>query len=497
MQFERGSGILLHPTSFPSDFAIGDFGTGAFRFVDFLVEAAVAHWQILPLSPPGEGNSPYSAYSAFAIDPIYISPSKLVEANLISGDALANSPPYSNRVDFDAVRGWKDGLMRKAFYTFRMESFPEIRHEFEAFCGEHSWWLDDYALFRALKSANGERGWFDWEPGLKLRQPDAVAKARQDLSDDIDREKFAQFLAFSQWSDLKEYANAKGIAIIGDIPIFVALDSADVWCNRDEFKLNDDGSPRVVSGVPPDYFSPTGQKWGNPIYDWEAMRSKGFGWWTARIAHTLRLVDAVRLDHFIGFVRNWEIPAGDDTAVNGQWVDVPGHAFFSTLRHRLGDIAAFAEDLGEVTEAVSQLRDVFEIPGMRVLQFAFGGDAGNLHLPHNYIQNSLAYTGTHDNATTVEWWKGLDKHARAHAKNYLKTAGRDIHWEMIRAVLASVADTVIIPMQDILGLGAEARMNTPSVGHGNWGWRMSNDAITEVLAGRLREMLTLYGRKRG
>jgi len=496
MRFERGSAILLHPTSLPSGFGIGDFGKEAFRFVDFLVEAGVAHWQILPLSPPGQGNSPYSAYSAFAIDPIYISPAKLVEANLITDDALANSPPWSDRVDFDAVRGFKDGLIRKAFDTFQADISPELRGEFEAFCGEHSWWLDDYALFRALKSEYGERAWFDWESSLKHRQPDAIAKARTDLADSVDREKFAQFLAFSQWSDLKKYANAKGIAIIGDIPIFVALDSADVWCNRDEFKLNDDGSPRVVSGVPPDYFSPTGQKWGNPIYDWEAMRHKGFGWWTARISHTLRLVDAVRLDHFIGFARNWEIPGTDETAVNGEWVDVPGHALFSTLRHRLGDIAVFAEDLGEVTEAVSQLRDDFGIPGMRVLQFGFGGDAGNLHLPHNYIPNSIAYTGTHDNATTVEWWKGLNKNARGHAKNYLKTTGRDIHWEMIRAAFASVADTVIIPMQDILGLDAKARMNTPSVGHDNWGWRMADNAITEEIKQRLRDLLTLCGRVR-
>lgn len=492
MRFPRRCGILLHPSSLPGNGGIGDFGSESFRFIDFLVDAGMGHWQTLPISPAGQGNSPYSAYSAFAIDPIFLSAEKLLDEGLLSARDLNNAPTSENRVDFDAVRLWKDGIIKKAFEKVS----DELQAGLDEFRKDHSWWLDDYTLFRALKTANEQRPWFDWESGLKLREPDALSNVRKDLATEIEREQFAQFLVYRQWAEVKKYAGDKGIAIIGDIPIFVALDSADVWCNQDEFKLNEDGSPAVVSGVPPDYFSEYGQKWGNPIYDWHAMRSKRFGWWTARIAHSLRLFDAVRLDHFIGFVRNWEIPAADENAVNGEWKDVPGHDIFETLRDRLGDIAVFAEDLGEVTDEVRKLRDDFEIPGMRVLQFAFGGDANNIHLPHNHIPNSLVYTGTHDNATTVEWWKSLDKTARKHAKTYLKTTGRDIHWEMIREALSSVADTVIIPMQDILGLGKEARMNTPSVGHGNWGWRMKGEALNLSVSERLRELLVLYGREK-
>jgi 4-alpha-glucanotransferase len=496
MRFPRAAGILLHPTSLPSPFGIGDFGAVAFRFVDFLASAGASHWQMLPLSPAGHGNSPYSAYSAFAISTLLISPRKLCDEGLLNESDLADCPGRSDHVDFGAVAEWKEGILAKAHRNFLANDDTSLQETFTEFRRDHSWWLDDYTLFRALRSVNGDRAWLDWEGSLRLRDAAAISQAQKDHASSIEREQFSQFLVYRQWADLKKYANDRGISTIGDIPIFVALDSADVWCNQDEFKLRDDGSPTVVSGVPPDYFSKTGQKWGNPIYDWHAMQAKGFGWWTARLAHTLRLVDAARLDHFIGFVRNWEIPAGDETAENGAWADVPGGKLFTTFRERLGDIAVFAEDLGEVTDAVEKLRDDFGIPGMRVLQFAFGGDAGNPHLPHNYIANSLAYSGTHDNATTVEWWKSLDKGARGHAKAYLKTSGRDIHWEVIRAAIASVADTVIIPMQDLLGLGAEARMNIPSVDHGNWGWRMKSDAASEVVAEKFRELLELYGRLR-
>jgi len=493
MNFPRASGILLHPTSLPGRFGIGDLGGEAYKFVDFLVESGQKYWQILPLAPVGQGNSPYSAYSAFAGNTLLISPESLVTDALMDQTELDNAPQFSSdKVDFPKIEEWKSTILTKAFETFRSTSGSPIHQEFDQFARENFWWLDDYAAFRAIKSSHEQQAWFQWAAPLKLRDEAALSTVRSQLSREIAAEKFYQFLFFRQWLALKKYANEHGVYIIGDAPIFVALDSADVWCNQSKFKLNADGSPKFVAGVPPDYFSKTGQLWGNPIYDWEAMLRDNFGWWTARISFALQTVDVLRLDHFIGFARNWEVPGGDETAENGNWRDVPGREFFTIIRQRLGELPLIAEDLGSLTPEVEDLRDTFGFPGMHILQYAFGGDARNRDLPHNYIKNCVAYTGTHDNDTTAGWYKAADKNARNHARKYLQSNGREIHWDMTRAVYASVADTAIVPMQDILGLGSDSRMNTPATGDGNWSWRLGD--IPEGVAKRLKELTETFGR---
>ncbi|MBK6750475.1 MAG: 4-alpha-glucanotransferase [Acidobacteria bacterium] len=495
MNFPRASGILLHPTSLPGSFGIGDLGGEAFKFVDFLVEAEQTYWQILPLAPVGQGNSPYSAYSAFAGNTLLISPESLVTDGLVTAADIDNSPKFSAvKVDFAKVEEWKQIILSKAFETFRSTSGSTLHDEFEFFARENFWWLDDYAAFRAIKSSHEHQAWFQWAMPLKMRDEGAISVVRSQLSREIAAEKFYQFLFFRQWLVLKKYANENGIHIIGDAPIFVALDSADVWCNQSKFKLNADGSPKFVAGVPPDYFSKTGQLWGNPIYDWDAMLRDNFGWWTARIAFTLKTVDVLRLDHFIGFARNWEVPGGDETAENGAWRDVPGREFFTIIRQRLGDLPLIAEDLGSLTPEVESLRDAFGLPGMHILQYAFGGDAYNRDLPHNYVKNCVVYTGTHDNDTTAGWYKAADKNARNHCRKYLQTRGREIHWDMIRAAFGSVADTAIVPMQDVLGLGSEHRMNLPATASGNWSWRMPPGSIHDDLTDRLKDLTVLFGR---
>ncbi|CAN5408718.1 4-alpha-glucanotransferase [soil metagenome] len=485
----------MHPTSLPGDFGIGDCGPEAYRFVDFLAESGQGYWQILPLSPTGQGNSPYSAYSAFAGNTLLISPEKLVEEGLISPERIKTAPKFAaGRVDFRKAKLWKDTVLGEAFDTFRSRPDSELSGEFEYFCNVNSWWLDDYALFRSLKASQGEKAWFDWAPPLKTREKAALETVRSQLAREVKAERFFQYLFFRQWLAVRKYANEKGIRIVGDIPIFVALDSADVWCNQDQFKLNEDGSPKVVAGVPPDYFSKTGQNWGNPIYDWEAMETDNFGWWTARISFSLMTVDIVRLDHFIGFSRNWEIPAKDKTAENGRWVDVPGGSLFTVLKQRLGELPMIAEDLGAMTPLVEQLRDGNDFPGMRILHNAFGGDARNRDLPHNFIQHCVAYTGTHDNDTTVGWYRSVPPNVRRHCREYLRSSGREMHWEMIRVLMASVADMAIVPAQDILGLGSEARMNTPATASGNWEWRIAAGHLDSEIAARLMQLADIYGR---
>jgi len=492
MPFPRASGILLHPTSLPGPNGIGDLGAEAYNFVDFLANAGQAYWQILPLGPVGQGNSPYSAYSAFAGNTLLISPEMLVKDGLID---VIDPPQFEpERVGYDRVQVWKAGFLAAAYQRFRSMAKTSLADEFDDFTQRNAWWLDDYAMFQAVKNSHGQKAWFDWAEPLKLREPSALETVKSQLKREISAEKFYQYLFFRQWLELRKYANEKGVRLIGDIPIFVALDSADVWCNQSKFKLNADGSPKVVAGVPPDYFSKTGQLWGNPIYDWDAMLADNFGWWTARIAFALETVDIIRLDHFIGFVRNWEVPGGDDTAENGTWNAVPGRQLFAVLKHRLGNLPLIAEDLGSLTPEVEQLRDECGFPGMRILQYGFGGDAHNRDLPHNYIRNCVAYTGTHDNDTTAGWYKLLDKKTRSHCRKYLSCSGREINWEMIRAAIASVADTVIIPMQDILGLGSDSRMNTPATSKHNWEWRLSDGGLNDHLATRLRELAETFGR---
>ncbi len=504
--FQRASGIVLHPTSLSGDFGIGDLGDEAFRFVDFLAASGQAYWQILPLGPTGYGDSPYQCFSAFAGNTLMISPEKLIEDGLITVGALAGRPDFpAHKVDFGGVYNWKTQLLPKAYVGFSHTTSVDLRGKFETFCQENESWLDDYALYRSIKAEQGQGAWYKWPSPLKLREEEALRDAGERLFDQIQAEKFYQFLFFRQWSAVKEYANKMSVRVIGDIPIFVALDSADVWCDQDKFKLNPDGSAKFVAGVPPDYFSKTGQLWGNPIYDWDAMRTDGFRWWISRVRSTLETVDIVRLDHFRGFAASWEVPGEDKTAENGRWVDVPGNELLTALKMELGELPVIAEDLGVITPDVEGLRDGFGFPGMRILQFAFGGDAKNHDLPHNYVQNCVAYTGTHDNDTTVGWFMsqagaGSTRDAsdinreREYCLAYLGTDGSEIHWDFVRAVWASVADTAITPMPDLLGLGTEGRMNLPASTGGNWNWRMDKDAITGEVTDRLKRLTEIYGR---
>lgn len=496
MNFERASGILLHPTSLPGDFGIGDLGDEAFKFVDFLVEAGQTYWQILPLGPTGFGDSPYQCFSALAGNTLLISPEKLLEDGLLSSSLHQPSATASGSdlVDYSEVYQSKNEILRRAFDAFQKSASGDLRGRFEKFCQENAWWLDDYALYRVIKAEQKQKPWFEWPDELKQRDKAAIRKAREQHSNKIQAEKFYQFLFFRQWFALKKYANDSNIKIIGDLPIFVAHDSADVWCNQNKFKLNADGTAKVVAGVPPDYFSKTGQLWGNPIYDWEAMQRDDFSWWTARAHMTFKMLDVVRIDHFRGFVAAWEVPGDDKTAENGQWVDVPGRQLFTVLKRSVGDLPVVAEDLGVITPDVERLRDEFSFPGMRILQFAFGGDAKNQDMPHNYTKNCVAYTGTHDNDTTVGWWQSLGSREREHCLKYLDSDGKEIQWEFIRAVWASVADTAIAPMQDILGIGTSGRMNSPATTANNWQWRMTADDIKEEYPKRLRELTETYGR---
>ncbi len=505
MNFPRSSGILLHPTSLPGPFGIGDLGPAAYDFADFLVAGGQSLWQVLPLGPTGYGDSPYACYSAFAGNPLLVSPDRLVSEGLLTKAESAAPSLSDERVEFVAAHEFKEALLRKAFEKYQRTTNTSLRSEFETFQQSAVDWLDDYALFRALKDAQGGVAWNEWEPALVRREPLALNRARVELQHQIEAQKFYQFLFFSQWFALKSYCHKLGIRIVGDLPIFVAQDSVDVWTNPEQFKLDHAGVPIVVAGVPPDYFSATGQLWGNPLYNWEHMLRDGFKWWIRRVTSTLQVVDIVRVDHFRGFAACWEIPGGDQTAERGQWVEAPGSELFTAIRSALGDLPIIAEDLGVITPDVVELRDAFGFPGMRILQFAFGGDTKNIDLPHNYIQNVVAYTGTHDNDTTVGWFssaagEGSTRDAKQIARerkfclDYLNTDGKEIHWDFIRTVLASVANTAIVPLQDVLGLGNEARMNLPNSIQGNWSWRFKASALTHDIAGRLREMVSLYGR---
>lgn len=494
MRLERAAGILLHPTSLAGKYGIGDFGPGAFEFCSRLANAGQTYWQMLPLGPTGFGDSPYQSLSAFAGNTLLISPEKLVEDGLLIRSEIAGFQ-YSDdgRVAYAAVREWKESILRVAFDRFGKGDL--FNAEFAKFCDENSHWLDDYSLYRAIKSSQGDSAWFQWPEDVRGREPQAINRTRDELGGEIRFRQFSQFIFYRQWWALREHAASFGIKIIGDIPIFVALDSCDVWTRQSEFKLNPDGTPKVVAGVPPDYFSKTGQLWGNPICDWERMRETGFSWWTERFRHILNMVDVIRIDHFRGFVGTWEVPGNDETAENGQWVDVPGRELFMALKNALGDLAVIAEDLGAITPEVEALRDEFGFPGMRILEYAFGGDARNRDLPHNYERNTVAYTGTHDNDTTAGWFASLGEKTHEHCLNYLDARPDDVTWAMVRALYSSVADTVIVPMQDILGLDSDARMNTPATTSGNWQWRMSAAAFDEAKVERLARLSNLYGRE--
>ena len=496
MNFDRAGGILLHPTSLPGRYGIGDIGPQAFRFVDWLASTGSKLWQVLPLGPTGYGDSPYQCFSAFAGNPYLISFDSLIEDGLLTEDDFETMPTFSAaRVEYGQLIPWKLYLLEKAFS--HLASAPdEFREEFERFVTENASWLDDYALFMSLKEANGGGPWSEWDESIRKRETDSVEQARTKLALNIRRQSFYQFLFFRQWNKLKEYAHEKGITIIGDIPIFIAYDSADAWANPDLFFLDEKSLPTVVAGVPPDYFSATGQLWGNPLYKWSAHRETNYEWWIQRFHSVLNLVDIVRLDHFRGFAGYYEIPFGNPTAEHGRWVTGPGKEFFQALYPALGGkkdgtLPIIAEDLGVITPDVVKLRDRFKLPGMKILQFGFSSPADPF-LPHNYSSNCVAYTGTHDNDTVLGWYKTAPKKEREFACRYLNTDGSDISWSMIRGVWSSVAVYALAPMQDVLGLGGDARMNFPSRLGGNWEWRMAEDDLSETLADKLGELNELY-----
>jgi len=498
MRFPRSSGILLHPTSLASPYGIGDLGAEARRFVDFLAEGGQTLWQVLPLGPTGFGDSPYQCFSARAGNPLLISLEGMVEKGWLDGSALAGAPAFpEDRVDFEQLAPWKTSVL---------ESAALVAPGFEAFCEANQHWLDDFALFMALKEQHQGVAWTQWETGARDRDPKALPQWKQKLAAPIAQQKVLQFVFFDQWRELRAYAGQRGVRIMGDLPIYVAHDSADVWVHRRYFHLDAGGNPTVVAGVPPDYFSKTGQLWGNPIYRWDALAQDGYRWWLDRFRAAFQMVDMIRLDHFRGFEAYWEIPSSEPTAVNGRWVKGPGADLFRAARAELGELPLVAENLGVITPEVEAIREEFGFPGMAVLQFAFGTDAqAPTFRPHNYPREVVAYTGTHDSDTTVGWWKSEGRgestrseedirRERDFAKRYLNTDGREIHWTLIRALEASVADTVLIPMQDVLGLGTEARMNQPATLGGNWRWRYRPGALKPELARRLRELAELYER---
>ncbi len=491
----RSSGILLHPTSLPGPFGIGDLGDDAYRFVDLLVEAGQRLWQVMPLGPTGYGDSPYQTLSAFAGNPLLISPARLVADGLLPADALTDVPTFPpNRVDYGWVISWKTTLLHHSFAHFQAHARAEQRARFEAFCRIHANWLDDFALFMALKSHFRGAPWNTWPLPIRTHQPEAVAEWSARLSDAIEAHRYVQWLFFEQWDALHTYAHERGVHIIGDLPIFVALDSADTWANPDLFYFDESGQPTVVAGVPPDYFSPTGQLWGNPLYRWDVLAQRGYDWWIERFRAVLRQVDLIRVDHFRGFQAYWEVPAGEETAANGRWVEGPGEALFQAVQAALGELPIIAEDLGLITPEVEALRDRLGFPGMRVLQFAFGESADNPYLPHNHIPHCVVYTGTHDNDTTVGWFRSAPPEVQDHVRRYLARDASDIAWDFIRLALASVAEMAVVPLQDVLALGSEARMNTPGRASGNWTWRFRWEQIEPWMVSRLAEMAELYGR---
>ncbi len=512
MKFTRSSGILLHPTSFPGPHGIGDLGQAAYQFVDFLVEAGQSLWQVLPLGPTGYGDSPYASFSSFAGNPLLINLDTLVELGDLNATDLADLPDFPiDAVDFGRVIHWKIPLLEKAARNFLTNADSERKAEFETFCTEQAAWLDDFALFMAVKEQFDQKAreedifgatWNNyWDKDIALRRPEAMQRWRKQKANAIVIKKALQYYCFQQWGQLRRYANERGIKIIGDTPIFVAPDSVDVWANRKLFLLDEAGQPTVVAGVPPDYFSETGQLWGNPLYNWQAMTAQGYQWWIDRIQATLQLVDIIRIDHFRGFEAYWEIPAGEETAIVGKWVKAPGKALFEIVEKALGHLPILAEDLGVITPEVEALRDSFNFPGMKILQFAFdskeagGLNAANLFLPHNHRRNAVVYTGTHDNDTTKGWYQKRTLEEQDFIRRYLARPDDDIVWYFIRMAMASVACFAIVPMQDVLNLGSDARMNTPStLGNNNWAWRYRPEALNDWVSNRLLELVTLYGR---
>lgn len=489
----RRCGILLHPTSLPGPHGIGCLGSEARAFVDFLHDAGQSIWQVLPLGPTGYGDSPYASFSTFAGNPLLVDLDALVADGVIEPEELRDAPGSGPRVDFGAVTAFKLPLLVRASERFGARAPIERRREFEAFCADHAWWLEDFALFVALRQANGYRPFNEWDAPLRHRDADALRRAREELAAPMHAVRVQQFYFYSQWLALRAYAHSRDVFVLGDIPIFVAYDSADVWAHPDLFKLDAELRPQAVAGVPPDYFSATGQLWGNPLYDWKRHQETGFAWWLDRMRLNLMMADVVRLDHFRGFEAAWEVPVGHTTAQHGTWVQGPGDAFFDAVRGRFGSLPLVAEDLGVITDEVRALRDRHELPGMHILQFGFSPWDERIYAPHAAVPNAVVYTGTHDNDTTVGWFRNLQHEERELVKAYLNTEGSDIHWAMIRAAYGTVARTAIIPMQDALGFGTEARMNVPGVAGASWNFRLT-ERPHEAITHQLHHFAKLYER---
>lgn len=494
---KRSCGILLHPTSLPGPYGIGTLGHAAFSFIEFLARARQRYWQILPLGPTGYADSPYQCFSAHAGNPNLIDLDLLVKDRLLQPGDLASFPRTTpDRIDYETVQTARLPLLRKAWQTFTEQADDSRRMIYRNFLKDQSRWINDYALFRAIKAERHQKPWYLWEDPLKLRDPQALRDEQTKLGKEIDFHKFLQFIFFRQWIAVKEHAHRHNVRIIGDIPLYVALDSADAWANPTIFEFDEERNPLRVGGVPPDYFSETGQLWGNPLFRWDVLKETGYAWWIDRIRTNLFLYDVIRIDHFRGFAAYWAVPYGEKTAMNGEWVTCPGTEFFDALRREFGELPIIAEDLGVITPDVEELRDGFGLPGMKILQFAFDSSEANDYIPHNYVKNCIVYTGTHDNDTVTGWFRSASEDDRRHVLQYLNTDDRDIHWSFIRLAWASVAYTAIVPMQDLLGLGTETRMNMPGTTQNNWQWRASAEHFSTGLEERLASLTLLYGRAR-
>jgi 4-alpha-glucanotransferase len=492
---KRSAGVLLHPTSLPSAHGVGDLGPTAHSYLDWLEAAGIGWWQILPLNPPGPGNSPYSATSTFAGNPLLISPQLLLEDGLLDEADLADGPSFPDEwVDFERVLRWKRTLLRRAFDRHRRTP-GVLTDELAGFRDRNREWLEDYALFAALKDAHDGAAWYQWPKELARRETEALSSWRAAHAEETEGEVFTQLLFHRQWSALREHAADNGIAILGDVPIFVARDSAEVWAHPEFFLMDDERNPTVVAGVPPDYFSPTGQLWGNPLYNWRRMADDGYRWWLERLEHTLSQVDLVRLDHFRGFVSHWEIKADAETAVEGRWVRGPGRAFFDAVGNKFGGLPFIAEDLGDITPDVFELRDDLDLPGMAILHFGFTPEPRSFYIPYAHTRNTVVYTGTHDNNTTLGWYlEDANDGERELVRRYTGGDGGEVHWDLIRLAMSSVADLAVVPHQDLAGLGADCRMNTPAVADGNWKFRITPLMLDNAVRERLAALVETYGR---
>ncbi|HVN56643.1 MAG TPA: 4-alpha-glucanotransferase [Anaerolineaceae bacterium] len=495
MKFKRAGGVILHPTSFSGPDGIGDLGPEAYQWVEMLARTGSTLWQVLPLGPTGYGDSPYQSFSAFAGNPYLVSTTMLLDEGLLRREDLADRPDFpADVVDYGPVIEWKIKLLDRASCHYQDRPKSNLKQEFQKFQNDQANWLEDFALFMAIKESESGASWNYWPKPLRKRDPEALGEFKKGHEKSILDHTFRQFLFFRQWSQLRKYANQKGVRIIGDAPIFVAYDSADVWAHPELFYLDEDENPTVVAGVPPDYFSPTGQLWGNPLYRWDVHHDTGYAWWIERLRSCLNLFDYIRLDHFRGFVGYWEVPAGMLTAEIGEWKAGPGERFFDAIAREYPDMPIIAEDLGEITQDVIDLRVRYHLLGMKILQFAFSTDPDDPFLPHNYPANCVAYTGTHDNDTSLGWYQTAPESERDLCRRYLARSGDDLSWDFIRAVWGSVAIISMAPMQDLLSLESEARMNFPGRPSGNWRWRMPANAFNESVANRLKEMNFLYGR---